>query len=71
MPASIRSRVGILHEVLADLSGPIGDRVGRKHPESSIVARPGRRLRENLRYVGGHEGSEGRNRSRFQGWIVV
>ena len=38
MPASIWSRVGILPEVLADLTGPLGDPVRRGLPESSIIA---------------------------------
>lgn len=39
--ASIGSRVGILPEALADLTGPIEDRVRRGLPESSIVPQLG------------------------------
>ena len=46
MPASIGSRVGILPEVLADLTGPFGDWVRRGLPESSIIAQLGGSLRE-------------------------
>ena len=46
MPASIRSRVGILPEVLADLTGPLGDRVRRVLPEMSIIYQLGGSLRE-------------------------
>ena len=41
MFASIRSRVGVLPGVLADLTGPLGDRVRRGLPESSIIAQLG------------------------------
>ena len=33
-------------EVLADFAGPIGDRVKRELPESSLIAQPGSSLRE-------------------------
>ena len=46
MYASIESKVGILPEVLADLTGPVGDRVRRGLPESRIIARLGGRLWE-------------------------
>ena len=46
MSASIGSRVGILPEVLGDLTGPLGDRVKRDLPESSIIAELGGNLRE-------------------------
>ena len=38
--------MGILPEVLADLTGPLGDRVRRGLPESSIIAQLGGSLRE-------------------------
>ena len=37
MSASIGRRVRILPAILADLTGPIGDRVGRGLPESAII----------------------------------
>ena len=46
MPASIESKVGILPEVLADLTGPLGDRVRRGLPDSRIIAQLGGSLRE-------------------------
>ena len=46
MSASIGSRVGILPEVLADLTGPLGDRVRTGLPETSIIAQLGGSLRE-------------------------
>ena len=47
MSASIRSRVGIPPEVLADLTGPLGDRVRRGLPESNIIAQLGDSLRKS------------------------
>ena len=44
MSASIRRRVGILPEVLADLTDPSGDRVRKGLSESSTVAQLGGRL---------------------------
>ena len=46
MSASIRSRVRTLPEILADLTGPLGDRVRRRLPESSIITQLGGSLRE-------------------------
>lgn len=46
MSASIGSRVGTLTEILADVTGPLGDKLKRRLPESSIIARLGDRLRE-------------------------
>ena len=46
MSASIESRVGTLPEILADLTGPLGDRVRRRLPESSIITQLGGSLRE-------------------------
>ena len=46
MSASIGSKVGILPEVLADLTGPLGDRVRRGLPESKFIAHLGGSLRE-------------------------
>ena len=47
MSASIVSRVGILPEVLANLTRPLGDREVRGGAESSIIAQ----LRGNLREI--------------------
>ena len=44
--ASIGSKVGILPEVLADLTGPLGNRVQRGLTESRITARLGGSLQE-------------------------
>ena len=63
MSASLGSRVGILPESLADLTGPLGDRVRTGLPETSIIAHLGGSLRE-IRDMGGLEGSDGRNRPR-------
>ena len=41
------SRVGTLPEILADLTGPLGDRVRRRLPESSIITQ----LRGSLREI--------------------
>ena len=38
MPVSIGSRVGTLPEVLADLTGPLGNKLRRGLPESSVIA---------------------------------
>ena len=46
MPASIGSKVGTLPEIPADLTGPLGDRVRRRPPESSIITQLGGSLRE-------------------------
>ena len=46
MSASIGSKVGILPKFLADLAGPLGDRVRRGLAESRIVAQLGGSLRE-------------------------
>ena len=46
MSISIGSKVGILPKVLADLTGPLGDRVRRRLPESRIIAQRGGSLRE-------------------------
>ena len=46
MSASVGSKMGILLEVLADLIGPVGDRVRRGLPESRIIAQLGGSLRE-------------------------
>ena len=46
MSASTRSRVGTLPEILADLTAPLGDRVRRRLPESSIITQLGGSLRE-------------------------
>ena len=46
MSAFIGSRVGTLPEVLADLTGPLGDRVRTGPPETSIIAQLGGSLRE-------------------------
>ena len=46
MSASIESMVGTLPEVVADLTGPLGDRVKRALPESNIIAQLGGILRE-------------------------
>ena len=46
MSASIGSMVGILLEVLADLTGPLRDRVRRGLPESRITVQLGGSLRE-------------------------
>ena len=62
--ASIGSKVGILPEVLAGLTGPLGDRVRRTLPESRIIAQLGGSLREN-RLMGGNAGTDGRNRDRI------
>ena len=43
---SIGSRVGILPEVIADLTGSLGDRVRRVLPEPNIIAQPGGSLQE-------------------------
>ena len=48
MSASIGSEVGILSEVLADLTGPLGDRVRSGLLESKIIAQLGGSLREIL-----------------------
>ena len=39
--AYIGSKMGILPEVLADLTGPLGDRVTRGLPESRFIAQLG------------------------------
>ena len=46
MSASIGSRVGILPEVLADLTGPLGYRTRRGLPEWNITTQLGGSLRE-------------------------
>ena len=46
MSASIGRGVEILPEVLADLTGPLGDRLKRRLPESSITTQLGGSLRE-------------------------
>ena len=46
MSASIGSGVGTLPEILADLTGPLGNRVRRRLPESSIITQLGGILRE-------------------------
>ena len=46
MSASIGSRVGILPEVLADITGPLGDRRRTGLPETSILAQLGGSLGE-------------------------
>ena len=47
MPTSSGSkRVDILPEILADLTGPLGDRVRKGIPKSTNVAQPGGSLRE-------------------------
>ena len=46
MSAFIGSKVGILPEVLADLTGQLGDEVRRGLRESSIIAHLGGSLRE-------------------------
>ena len=46
MSASIGSKVRILPEVLAGVTGPLGDRVRRGLPESRIIAQLGGSLRE-------------------------
>ena len=46
MSTSIVSKVGILPEVLADLTGPLGDRLRRGLPESRIIAQLGGSLQE-------------------------
>ena len=46
MSAFIGSRVETLPEVLADLTGPLGDRVRTGLPETSIIAQLGGSLRE-------------------------
>ena len=46
MSASIGSKVVILPEVLADLTGPLGDRLRRGLPESRIIAQLGGSLQE-------------------------
>ena len=52
-PASIGSRVETLPEALADLIGPLGDRVRRGRPESSISAQLVGSLRETFEIHGG------------------
>ena len=46
MSASIGSRVGTLPEVLADLTGPLGDRVRTGLLETSIITQLGGSLRQ-------------------------
>ena len=52
MSASIGSTVGIVPEVLTDLTGPLGDRARRGLPESRIIAQLGGSLR-GIRTHGG------------------
>ena len=46
MSAYTESRVGTLSEVLVDLTSPLGDRVRRGSPDSSIIVQLGDSLRE-------------------------
>lgn len=46
MSSSIGSTVRTLPEVLADLTGPLGDQLSRGVPESSVISQPGGSLRE-------------------------
>ena len=46
MSASIGRRVGIVPEVLADITSPLGDRVRTGLPESIIIAQVAGSLRE-------------------------
>ena len=46
MSASSRNTVGTLRDSIADLTGPLGDRVRRGLPELNIVAQLGGSLRE-------------------------
>lgn len=46
MSASIRSRVGIFREILADLTGPFGIRGETGLPGAGIINRLGKSLRE-------------------------
>lgn len=62
MSASIGSGVGIMLGIMADLTGPLGDRVKKGLPESSIIAQPGGSLREIRETWGGGEGIDGRHR---------
>ena len=52
MSVSIGSGVEILREVLAELTGPLGDRAKSRLPESSIIAQLGGNLLGS-RYLGG------------------
>ena len=46
MSAAIGNRVGILSKVLADLTGPLGDRMRGRLPESNNIAQLGGSMRE-------------------------
>ena len=52
MSASIGSSVGALPEDIADLTGPLGDGMRRRLPESNVIAQLGGSLRE-IRDTGG------------------
>ena len=65
MSASFGSRVGNFNGGSDRLTGPIGNRVGRGLPESSIIAQLGSSLREIRDTMDGHEGSGGGHRPRI------